>query len=104
MLERRTFPGCALSAKIARLPWDTSNRAVPRRSLCAMLQQADIEKGAALRLYWLYRAAAQTDARVKLPLPGTQRSDAEKPEEEALLPDEQLQALCAETLGSTEPP
>lgn len=41
--------------------------------------------------------AAQADEPIKLPPLGVLRSGAEKPEEEELLPAEQLQALRSET-------
>lgn len=45
---------------------------------------------------WLHGTAAQADALIKLPPLGALRSGAEKPEEEGLLPAEQLLALKAE--------
>jgi hypothetical protein len=53
---------------------------------------------------WLHGTAAQADALVKLPPLGVLRSGAEKPEEGAQLPAEQLQALRSETGRTTEPP
>lgn len=46
---------------------------------------------------WLHGTAAHADALIKLPPLGVLRSGAEKPEEEALLPAEQLQALRSVT-------
>jgi putative SOS response-associated peptidase YedK len=45
---------------------------------------------------WLHGTAAQADALIRLPPLGALRSGAEKPEEEGLLPAEQLLALKAE--------
>ena len=45
---------------------------------------------------WLHGTAAQADALIRLPSVGALRSGAEKPEEEALLPAEQLAELKAE--------
>jgi hypothetical protein len=44
---------------------------------------------------WPHGTAAQADALIKLPPLGALRSGAEKPEEEGLLPAEQLLALKA---------
>lgn len=46
---------------------------------------------------WLHGDAAQADALIKLPALGLLQSGAEKPEEESLLPVEQLQTLRSET-------
>lgn len=45
---------------------------------------------------WLHSTAAQADALIKLPPLGALRSGAEKPDEEALLPADQLQDLKVE--------
>ena len=45
---------------------------------------------------WLHGTAAQANALIKLPPLGVLRGGAEKPEEEALLPAEQLAELKAE--------
>lgn len=42
---------------------------------------------------WLHGSPEQADALIKLPPPGGLRSGAENPDEEALLPFEQLRAL-----------
>src|SRR2546427_4713439 len=50
---------------------------------------------------WLNGKPKQADALIKLPPLGVLVSGAERPEEEALLPDEQLAALKAEDRKST---
>ena len=52
---------------------------------------------------WLHGTAAQADALIKLSPPGVLRSGAEKPEEKALLPDQQLAELKAERCGTGLP-
>ncbi|WP_260263956.1 hypothetical protein [Delftia acidovorans] len=45
---------------------------------------------------WLHGTPDQADALIKLPPLGVLRSGAEKPQEEALLPADQLEALKVE--------